>query len=116
MRPPAPVGTLVAGIAAVAFAAGQPAAWRLPGAIVFERNRDSPGRVEFHHETHVAPGPKACLTCHPAPFSILRPVRATTHPRMEAGDSCGACHDGRKAFATGDSAACEVCHAQGEGP
>lgn len=118
MRPPALVGPLVAGIAAAALAAGaagEPAAWRLPGAIVFEGNPESPGPVAFRHETHVSPGPKVCLACHPEPFPILRPVRATTHARMDAGDSCGACHDGEKAFGADDGAACEICHVRREG-
>ncbi len=117
MRRPALVAPLVAGIAAAALAAGaagEPARWRLPAAIVFEGNPESPGRVVFRHDSHVSLQPKACLGCHPALFPILRPVRTTSHARMEAGDSCGACHDGGKAFSARDGGACEVCHVQGE--
>jgi c(7)-type cytochrome triheme protein len=41
---------------------------------------------------------------------MLRPQRRATHQEMDAGRSCGACHDGKRAFATSDGERCEGCH------
>ena len=82
---------------------------RLPGPIKMTRTGDSPGRVLFTHATHVDASAPACTTCHPREFRILKvssrraPV---THAAMDKGRYCGACHDGKKAFALDDCAAC----------
>jgi hypothetical protein len=41
---------------------------------------------------------------------MLHPARATSHEAMNAGRSCGTCHDGKRAFAAADETACPVCH------
>lgn len=86
-------------------------ALRLPPDIVYERAAGSDRAVVFRHGTHVAFAGDKCLGCHPAPFRMLRPTRRITHEVMDRGGSCGVCHDGRKAFAVRDSAACQTCHA-----
>jgi c(7)-type cytochrome triheme protein len=65
--------------------------------------------VVFAHGTHVDPARPACTVCHPREFRILKasPRRApVTHAEMDKGRYCGACHDGKKAFALDDCAAC----------
>jgi c(7)-type cytochrome triheme protein len=82
---------------------------RLPGPIKMTRTGDSPGPVVFNHETHVDSSRPACTTCHPREFRILKasPRRAPiTHTQMDKGRYCGTCHNGRKAFALDDCAAC----------
>ena len=82
----------------------------LPAPIVYEKSVGADRAVVFRHETHVALAGNKCLGCHPRPFRMLSPERTTSHPAMKAGGSCGACHDGKHAFAASDSTACGTCH------
>ena len=102
------------GIVVLAFGsgvfAGSQDVPRLPAPIKMTRTGDSPGHVVFKHETHVDASKPACTTCHPREFSILKASRrraAITHDGMDKGHYCGACHDGKKAFARDD---CTACH------
>ena len=86
---------------------------KLPKAIALPRSADSPGAVTFNHETHVDTAKPACTECHPKLFSILKagapaPRVAIRHESMDKGQQCGACHDGKKAFALQDD--CAGCH------
>ena len=93
--------------------AGAPTGRRGPGPHTFPRSEVSPGTVTFRHETHLK-GVTGCPACHPRPFAM-----AAAPPRPGGGmhekAACGACHDGRKAFATDDSGACARCHVEGGG-
>src|SRR5512140_3236557 len=84
---------------------------KLPGALNIAKSAESPGQVVFNHETHVDPSKPACTTCHPKEFAILKAdagKRTIRHSDMEKGRACGACHDGKKAFALTDD--CTACH------
>jgi len=63
------------------------------------------GPVLFKHSVHLEKDPQ-CNTCHTGIFKT-----ATSPPvsmaAMEKGKSCGACHNGKKAFAL---SACTKCH------
>lgn len=83
---------------------------RLPPDLVFDKTVGPDLAVTFRHTTHVESSDGKCVGCHPAPFRILHPSRATSHEEMEAGRSCGACHDGKGAFATKDESSCSTCH------
>jgi len=85
---------------------------RLPADLVYSKADGSPGKVVFSHEFHVALSDK-CTVCHGDLFRMLRPTRTVTHPDMEAGRSCGACHNGSMAFGPGDPATCDRCHGAG---
>ena len=110
----------LAGIAIVllcpaAIAAGVPAApppveLKLPPPIVYEKAVGAERAVVFRHETHVALAGNKCAGCHPRPFRMLTAVRATSHAAMREGGACGACHEGRTAFAITDSTLCSRCH------
>jgi len=84
------------------------AALRLPKAHAYPPSADSPGPVTFRHKTHVK-GASDCASCHPKPFR-----RSATPPLPNGGmheaAACGACHDGKKSFATDDDNACSRCH------
>lgn len=67
--------------------------------------------VVFRHGPHVGFARGQCTACHPQPFKILQPAGRTNHAEMNAGRSCGACHNGRMAFATAAPDACRRCHA-----
>ena len=106
---------LVAGLASRSFGAdaGSPDL-RLPPDVTYKFSETSPGAVVFSHATHVPLNDNRCVTCHPAPFSILRPAGRMTHEEMNAGQKCGLCHDGAKASGVQDS--CDHCHHAGGGP
>lgn len=97
---------VVLGIGPLAGAHDMP---RLPGPIAMKQSGDSPGPVTFKHDTHVDTAKPACTTCHPREFSILKgsaPKPTITHDEMDKGRYCGSCHNGKKAFALDDCAAC----------
>jgi len=103
-------------IAAVTLVLGVQAAaqqLRLPADIVYGGAGASPGKVVFSHQVHTAVSDK-CTACHVTLFRMLRPARQVTHTDMDAGRSCGACHNGQMAFGSTDPAGCARCHA-GEG-
>jgi c(7)-type cytochrome triheme protein len=84
---------------------------KLPGALKVAKSAESPGQVIFNHETHVDSSKPACTNCHPKEFRILKAdagTRTIRHSDMEKGRQCGACHDGKKAFALTDD--CTACH------
>jgi c(7)-type cytochrome triheme protein len=105
-------GLLLGAVLGSAVALGAQALPRLPGPIAIPRSADSPGQVTFLHETHLDPARPDCTTCHPRPFRILKESQkarpAITHARMEQGELCGRCHDGKKAFALDED--CTDCH------
>ena len=104
------LGLLSASLLLAAATTGGPQPLRLPPDIVLD-SKDAPGTVVFRHSTHVEIADNKCLTCHPQPFSILHPKRRFLHDEMNAGKSCGICHDGKTATATTDSDSCANCHA-----
>jgi c(7)-type cytochrome triheme protein len=86
---------------------------RLPPDLTFKRGSESPAAVLFSHTTHVAFAEGQCVACHIGLFPILHPTRRTSHSDMNGGRSCGACHNGEKAFSTtGDT--CLNCHASSD--
>lgn len=65
------------------------------------------GNVNFGHEVHTEMF--GCDECHPDLYQPATSSRRVSMKSMEAGESCGACHDGDTAFGvTGD---CATCHA-----
>ena len=89
--------------------APQPAL-KLPPNVSYELVVGPDRAVVFSHETHVALAGNRCTACHPQTFRILAPTTHIAHGEMDAGRSCGACHDGRQAFGVRDSSACSSCH------
>ena len=63
------------------------------------------GATHFSHKKHLTSNPN-CSKCHPALFATGQSKRATMND-MEKGKSCGACHNGRKAFGIDK---CTTCH------
>ncbi len=88
---------------------------KIPDDLEIPRSADSPGQVVFNHTTHVDAANPDCTVCHPKVFRILKSSRAArtpiVHARMEKGQQCGMCHDGKKAFALEDD--CTNCHKEG---
>ena len=82
-------------IAASAFAVG-------PGKTILFDGKGA-GKVVFDGKTHT--GTK-CVDCHKF-FIMKKGANVITMKDMRAGKACGACHDGKKAFAVKD---CAKCH------
>lgn len=67
------------------------------------------GKVEFSHYNHIEALGKNCPTCHNAIFNIVAEKNPDfTMADMEKGKSCGACHNGTKAFSVKKD--CSTCH------
>jgi c(7)-type cytochrome triheme protein len=63
------------------------------------------GPTRFSHNTHLASSPD-CRVCHPSLF-VAGPNKRFTMAEMKKGKSCGACHNGSKAFGIDR---CVTCH------
>jgi len=67
------------------------------------------GKIVFNGSVHANKG-LGCNDCHPSPFQMRK---GSTEIKMEAVSrhkSCGACHDGSKAFKAEDKNNCAKCH------
>ena len=66
------------------------------------------GDVVFSHEAHVDGMSQACTDCHDKLYTSSKQLKSVTMKQMRSGKSCGACHNGKKAFSVkGD---CAKCH------
>jgi len=83
------------------------------GTIVMKRtvgDKKDTRPVLFAHWSHRTR--HTCSVCHAdLGISIKAGETVVTHKELDKGAVCGACHDGRRAFATTTS--CERCHAYG---
>lgn len=79
------------------------------GDLVYEGAPGSPGPVTFRHATH-APRGLGCTECHTRLFPLARGKGRLTMASMVAGQNCGVCHNGTKAFAAMDATRCMTCH------
>lgn len=93
-----------------------PVELRLPADIAYGRGVSADSAVLFSHQTHVALAGNRCTGCHPRPFPMLRRAPEPSHRDLDAGRSCGMCHDGRQAFGVRDAAACRTCHSGTRAP
>lgn len=66
------------------------------------------GDVVFSHEVHVDGMKLDCTQCHDKLYTNSKQHKTVTMKQMLKGKSCGACHNGKKAFSVkGD---CAKCH------
>lgn len=65
------------------------------------------GTVKFSHKAHIDLN-ISCAGCHETIYKPAKGNKTATMNDMEKGKSCGACHDGKKAFSV--SANCATCH------
>jgi len=66
------------------------------------------GNVVYSHELHVTKTRQTCSDCHYKIFRMTKLQKQATMADMQNGRSCGACHNGQKAFAV--TANCNKCH------
>ncbi len=64
--------------------------------------------VVYSHEFHIAKAGLKCTDCHYQIFNMREEVRRWTMADMVKGKSCGACHNGQRAFAVQEN--CTKCH------
>lgn len=64
--------------------------------------------VIFRHESHVSEIGIKCTDCHDRLYTTKGKHKGVTMAEMRRGFSCGACHDGKKAFDV--RANCSNCH------
>jgi c(7)-type cytochrome triheme protein len=65
--------------------------------------------VVFSHDLHVGKASLKCNDCHYKLFSIVgKNKKKATMADMEKGQSCGACHNGTRAFEVKKN--CTKCH------
>jgi len=65
------------------------------------------GNVQFSHKAHLDMS-FTCKDCHDSIFKPGKGNPKTSMTKMEEGKSCGACHDGKKAFTVKSD--CATCH------
>lgn len=66
------------------------------------------GDVIFSHDTHVDGMNLACADCHDKLYLSKGQHKTVTMKQMQKGKSCGACHNGKKAFSVKSD--CGKCH------
>lgn len=103
---------------ALGLAAASPALAQVkpPADMTLEGGKDSPGKVTFSHEKHIAAGNK-CTSCHVKIFKMKKGQSGPiTMEKIKVGEQCGACHngkavvEGKTVFLATDTANCEKCH------
>jgi c(7)-type cytochrome triheme protein len=92
---------LVAALPAAVLALSMPQDIRLPQL----KTRAAPPPALFSHWAHQS---NQCFGCHPSIFP--QASLGVTHAQMQAGQFCGACHDGHITRAM-STMRCEECHA-----
>ncbi len=69
----------------------------------------SQGQVTFDGKVHADKGLK-CTDCHSKIFKMKKGSTSMKMADLNEGKFCGECHNGTKAFKTGDKANCTKCH------
>ena len=86
------------------------AAWAVIGGgdIVF--TVEGMASVLFSHEYHVTKAKQKCTECHYTLYTNHTQHKIVGMAGMQKGKSCGACHNGKKAFDVADKKSCATCH------
>lgn len=100
---------IIAAVAVLVIIAFAGSALAVPPGKTVEYQGGGAGKVIFDGKLHADKGAK-CNNCHPALFQMKRGAQKITMADMNAGKHCGACHNGTKAFKSGDAANCAKCH------
>ena len=98
-------GILLTAIIAVALVSS---AFAVTSGKTVEFAGGSAGKVIFDGKVHAEKGLK-CIDCHTKIFPMKK-GEGLKMADMNAGKSCGTCHNGQKAFTTTDQADCGKCH------
>jgi c(7)-type cytochrome triheme protein len=66
--------------------------------------------VLYSHDYHVSKAKLKCAECHPSLYKNRIQHIVVGMAGMQKGKSCGACHNGKKAFDVADKKQCATCH------
>lgn len=66
--------------------------------------------VLYSHEYHVGKIKLRCAECHYGLYSNRAQHKTVGMAAMAQGKSCGACHNGTRAFGVTDTKQCAACH------
>jgi c(7)-type cytochrome triheme protein len=66
------------------------------------------GNVTFSHDNHAGASGLKCTDCHDSLYVAKEKHKKVAMAQMGQGKSCGACHNGKKAFDVKGS--CANCH------
>lgn len=97
---------IVHGVFCIIFAASISFAVVGGGDISFEVKKA--GNAIFSHDNHVGGVGLKCTDCHDSLYTTKEKHKHITMAQMQKGKSCGACHNGKKAFDV--KANCSNCH------
>jgi len=64
--------------------------------------------VIFSHDAHVTKHKQKCGECHYRIYTTIAQRKDVTMAQMQNGQSCGACHNGQRAFDV--KGTCNKCH------
>ncbi len=64
-------------------------------------------KATFSHDAHVVGAKLGCRDCHPKLYLDTARSPRVKMAQMKKGQSCGACHDGKRAPGLDD---CKTCH------
>ncbi|SNB45333.1 cytochrome c3 family protein [Geobacter sp. DSM 9736] len=92
------VGFLMFAVTAFAVVGG--------GDIVLKGGKAGP--AHFSHSVHVEAANTGCKECHPKLYLDVKQHKSVKMADMQKGKSCGACHNGKRAF--GVKGDCAKCH------
>jgi c(7)-type cytochrome triheme protein len=70
----------------------------------------SAGEVIFRHDSHAMDAGFKCTDCHDSLYVTKQKDKRVTMAQMQMGKSCGACHNGKKAFDVKLKSDCSNCH------
>jgi c(7)-type cytochrome triheme protein len=68
------------------------------------------GEVTFSHESHAKTAKLKCTECHTKIFPMKKKGVTMSKEDHAKEESCGICHNGKKAFAQTTEADCAKCH------
>ncbi len=66
--------------------------------------------VVFSHDKHVSASGVKCTGCHYQVFQMAQGSYKMDMSKINKGDFCGKCHNGKKAFDAKDKKNCSRCH------
>ena len=106
-------GSILLFVALVQWLAANPGLSQMPLPKDFFYEETKPlTPVPFSHDLHVTQKKLPCQECHTKLFQMKIGTASPqmTMPKLNAGEFCGACHDGTKSVATKDPKGCAKCH------
>jgi len=68
------------------------------------------GEVIFRHDSHTTDSGLKCTDCHDSLYVTKEKDKRVSMAQMQKGKSCGACHNGKKAFDVKLKSDCSSCH------